>query len=123
VPRLIAPVLIGTALTFWFAGWISAAAVAIGGLLSLLAFYLLTKAALNATRRELIDKLDASSTQLHDLLSKHVTEEVQTAFGHFQDLLIPAGKATAEREQVLEQHTAALTELETRFSALHQALK
>lgn len=123
VPRLIAPVLIGTALTFWFAGGISAAAVAIGGLLSLLAFYLLTKAALNATRRELIDKLDASSTQLHDLLSKHVTEEVKTAFGQFQDLLIPAGKATAERERVLEQHTAALTELETRFSALHQVLK
>jgi small GTP-binding protein len=122
VPRLIAPVLIGTALTFWFAGWISAAAVAIGGLLSLLAFYLLTKAALNATRGELIDKLDASSTQLHDLLSKHVTAEVQTAFGQFQDLLIPAGKATAEREQILEQHTAALTELETRFSTLHRNL-
>ena len=123
VPRLIAPVLIGTALTFWFTSWISAAAVAIGGLLSLLAFYLLTKATLNATRRELIDKLDASSTQLHDLLSKHVTEEVKTAFGQFQDLLIPAGKATAEREQVLEQHTTALTELETRFRALHRNLR
>lgn len=123
VPRLVAPVLIATALAFWFMGGISAAAVAGAGLLCLLAFYLMTKAALNATRRDLIDKLDASSTQLHDLLSKHVTEEVETAFGKFQDLLLPAGKATAEREQNLEHHTASLAELEARFETLHKSLR
>lgn len=123
VPRLVAPVLIATALAFWFMGGISAAAVAGAGLLCLLAFYLMTKAALNATRRDLIDKLDASSTQLHDLLSKHVTEEVETAFGKFQDLLLPAGKATAEREQNLDHHTASLAELEARFETLHKSLR
>jgi small GTP-binding protein len=122
VPRLIAPVLIGTGIAFYFGGWISAAAVALGGLLSLLAFYLLTKAALNATRRELIDKLDASSTQLHDLLTRHVTDDVLAAFDQFLGLLTPAGKATAEREQALEQHSTALDALEARFASLHQAL-
>lgn len=122
IPRLIAPILVGTGAAFYFGGTISATAVVISGLLGLLAFYLLTKNALNTTKRELIDKLDSSSSNLHDLLTRHVTEDVESAFTKFVSVLVPAGKSTVEREKSLEQHTQTLAQLTTRFDSLHEAL-
>jgi small GTP-binding protein len=122
IPRLIAPILIGTGAAFYFGGGTSAAAVVASGLLGLLAFYLLTKNALTSTRRELIDKLDSSSSNLHQLLTRHVSEDVEAAFTQFLNLLLPAGQSTSEREKTLAQHLLTLAELKTRFATLHQAL-
>jgi small GTP-binding protein len=122
IPRLIAPIIVGAGIAFYFGAWVSAAAVVTAGLLGLLAFYLLTKTALNTTRRELIDKLDSSSSNLHELLTRHVTEDVEAAFNQFLDLLVPAGKSTSEREKTLAQHARALADLEERFDQLHHAL-
>lgn len=115
VPRLIAAVVIGVLAAAYFDGWRSAAAVAAAGLLAVLAFYLLTKAALAGTRRLLIEKLEASSSRLHDLLTSHVTEDVEAAFAPFTSLLKPAVETTRNREKNLEERAAALAALESRF--------
>ncbi len=115
VPRLPLPVVLGAGAAFYFDGWKSAAAVAIAGLLGVLAFYLLTKVALASTRRQLIEKLEASSSRLHDLLTAHVTEDVEAAFAPFTSLLEPAVEITRTREKTLEERATSLAALESRF--------
>jgi small GTP-binding protein len=123
IPRLIAPIVIATGATFYFADAVSAAAVAAAGALCLISFYLLTKAALATARRQLIDKLDDSSRHLHELLTNQVTEDVQAAFSHFLDLLVPAKQTTDSREKNLEQQTSALAELDSRFADIEKNLR
>lgn len=123
VPRLIIPILAGSAAAFYFGGLTSALAVAGAGLLCLLSFYLLTKVALTTTQRELIDKLDASSSQLHDLLTQHVTEETQAAFSRFLAILQPAQQSTSSREKKLEQQATQLADLGQRFEEIDKTLR
>jgi hypothetical protein len=122
IPLQILPLLIATGAGFYWGGGATAAAIATCGILSLLAFYLLTKAALASTQRQLIDKLDASSSQLHELLTRHVTEDVESAFGHFMGLLTPAAETTQKREKELESQTHSLADLGKRFDHLQQRL-
>ncbi len=123
VPRLIVPIVLGAFAAFFFDGWKSGAAVAGAGLLCLLAFYILTKVALNNTRRQLIDKLEASSNRLYDLLTAHVTEDVEAAFAPFRKLLEPAAQITRNREKKLEERLASLTGLLSRFETLGARLR
>jgi small GTP-binding protein len=123
LPRLILPIVAGSAAAFYFGGLPSALAVAAAGLLCLLSFYLLTKVALTTTQRELIDKLDASSSQLRDLLTQHVTAETQSAFTRFLDLLQPAQQSTATLEKSLAQQATQLADLGTRFDQIDHSLR
>jgi hypothetical protein len=123
VPRLIFPILAGSAAALYFGGIPPALAVAAAGLLCLLSFYLLTKVALTTTQRELIDKLDASSGQLRDLLTQHVTEETQSAFSRFLDLLQPAQQSTSTLEKSLAQQATQLADLGTRFDQIDHSLR
>jgi len=123
VPRLILPILAGSIAAFFYSGLPSALAVAGAGLLCLLSFYLLTKVALSSTQRELIDKLDASSSQLHDLLTQHVTEDTHSAFSRFLELLLPAQKSTSSLEKRLEQQATQLADLGTRFEQIDKTLR
>lgn len=123
VPRLVLPILAGSAAAFYFGGLTSALAVAGAGLLCLLSFYLLTKVALATTQRDLIDKLDASSGQLHDLLTQHVTEDTQSAFHRFLTLLEPAQESTSALEKKLEQQATQLSNLGLRFAQIDKSLR
>ncbi len=123
VPRLTAPVIIGAFACFYFDGWRSAAAVTVSGLLCLLAFYILTKVVLNATKRQLIEKLEGSANRLHELLTEHVNQDVEAAFAPFEGLLNTAVEITRAREKNLEDRIASLAELEARFHELNGRLR
>ncbi len=123
VPRLVLPILLGTAAAFYFGGLTTAAAVAAAGLLCLPAFYILAKTTLNATKRQLIDNLEASSSRLHELLTTHVTEDVEAAFAPFQTLLDPAVQITRTREKNLADRVSSLAVLEQRLAQLHAKLR
>jgi small GTP-binding protein len=123
VPRLALPIVAATSVTGYFGGIPSALAVASAGLLCLIALYLLTKVALTTTQRELIDKLDASSTQLPDLLTQHVIADTHAAFSRFLDLLLPAQQSTSTLEKRLEKQATELAHLDQRFVNLEQKLR
>lgn len=123
LPRLILPVLIGTGAALYFDNWRSAAAVAGAGLLALLALYILTRVALNDTKRRLIEKLEGSSNRLHELLTAHVSQEVEAAFAPFGSILQPAVEITREREKTLVERVSSLAVLEARFEELAARLR
>lgn len=123
IPVMLVPILLVIGLAWWFVGWREAGAAALGGLLLLGALFLLTKATLTATRRELIDKLDVSSSQLHDLLSHQVTEEVEAAFARFSEILNPAREDANSRLERLRERVALLERLGEKLTALEQDLR
>lgn len=123
VPRLTVPLLLGAGAAFYFDGWVSAAAVAGAGLLGVLAFYILTKVALNHTKRLLIEKLEGSANLLHELLTSHIQQDVEAAFKPFEGMLTTAVEITRQREKNLEERIASLAELEAHFQELGRRLR
>ena len=123
VPRLSVPILLGAGAAFYFEGWVSAAAVAGAGLLGVLAFYILTKVALNNTKRLLIEKLEGSANSLHDLLTNHIQQDVEAAFKPFEGMLATAVEITRQREKNLEERIDTLAKLEAHFQELGRRLR
>ena len=123
LPRLILPVIIGTALCGWLDDLTSAAIAFGAGLLLLGVVYLLTQIRLGNARNAILDKLEESSATLRVMLSKQVTEDVTHSFTKFLDTLNPAQATAAQVEQEHTTQVERLRQLSDSFSALDQQIK
>jgi GTPase Era involved in 16S rRNA processing len=121
--RLIAPVIIATALTAWLDGPIGAAIAFGAGLLLLAVVYLLTQVRLSQSRNAILDKLEESSITLRALLHKQVTDDVTASFTRFLDTLTPAQADAARVEQEQTTQVERLRLLGDSFTALEQQIK
>jgi GTPase SAR1 family protein len=123
VPRLLPLILVLGGVGWWLQGLFGAAAGAGAGLLLTAAFFLLTRMALGSARRQLIEKLEASSSNLHALLSRHVEEDVQAAFARFESRLKPVLETVRTRQGDLQARRAALDAIEARLNELDESLR
>lgn len=121
--RLIAPVIIATALTAWLDGPIGAAIAFGAGLLLLAVVYLLTQVRLSQSRNAILDKLEESSITLRALLHKQVTDDVTASFTRFLDTLTPAQADATRVEQEQATQVERLRLLGDSFTALEQQIK
>jgi hypothetical protein len=123
LPRLVLPVLIGTALCGWLDD-ITSAAIAFGaGLLLLGVVYLLTQIRLGNARNAILDKLEESSATLRVMLSKQVTEDVTHSFTKFLDTLNPAQATAAQVEHEHTTQVERLRQLSDSFDVLDEQIK
>ncbi len=122
VPWLILPVLLGVGAAWFFDGPTGAAISAGGGMLLVGFALLITQAALNHTRSHLVDRLETSTTLLHDMLLTQVQSDVEALFRRFVPLLEPAQKASTAREHQLLSHTERLQALSDSFLAFQREL-
>lgn len=121
LPRLIIPIILGTALSAWLDGPISAAIAFSAGLLLLGVVYLLTQIRLANARNSILDKLEESSATLREMLSRQVTEDVTASFTKFLDTLNPAQASAAQLEQEQSTHVERLRHLADSFTVIdHQ---
>ncbi|WP_395738032.1 dynamin family protein [Prosthecobacter sp.] len=123
LPRLVAPVLIITALCGWFDGMTSAAIALGAGLLLLAVVYLLTQVRLANARNAILDKLEESSVKLREMLSKQVTEDVTAAFTKFLDTLNPAQANAAHIEREQSAQVERLRQLSDSFDVLDHQIR
>ncbi len=123
LPRLIIPVLIGTALCGWLDDLVSAAIAFGAGLLLLGVVYLLTQIRLANARNAILDKLEESSATLRGTLSKQVTEDVTAAFTKFLDTLNPAQANATQLEREQSTHVDHLRNLADSFGVIDQQIK
>ncbi len=123
LPRLILPVILGTALCGWLDDLTSAAIAFGAGLLLLGVVYLLTQIRLANARNAILDKLEESSATLRVMLSKQVTEDVTNCFTKFLDTLNPAQATAAQVEQEHSTQVERLRQLSDSFSVLDQQIK
>ncbi len=112
LPRLILPVIIGTALCGWLDDLTSAAIAFGAGLLLLGVVYLLTQIRLANARNAILDKLEESSATLRVMLSKQVL-----------DTLNPAQATAAQVEHEHTTQVERLRQLADSFSVLDQQIK
>jgi small GTP-binding protein len=122
VPKLVLPAIAITGIAFYLQGLQAALAAALAGMLSILSLYILTRITLSGTKRQLIDKLEASSPNLHALLSKHVQTDVEAAFTGFAQRLKPAIEHTSERTTELSLQTADLNAIRDRIHKLQDEI-
>ena len=123
LPRLILPVIIGTALCGWLDD-LSSAAIAFGaGLLLLAVVYLLTQIRLANARNAILDKLEESSATLRIMLSKQVSEDVTNSFTKFLDTLNPAQVTAAQVEQEHSAQVERLRQLSESFAMIDQQIR
>ncbi len=123
LPRLIIPILIGTALCGWLDDLTSAAIAFGAGLLLLGVVYLLTQIRLANARNSILDKLEESSATLRDMLSKQVTEDVTASFTKFLDTLNPAQANAAHLEREQSTHVERLRTLADSFTVIDQQIQ
>ncbi len=123
LPRLILPVLIGTALCGWLDDLTSAAIAFGAGLLLLAVVYLLTQIRLANARNAILDKLEESSATLREMLSKQVTEDVTNCFTKFLDTLNPAQANVAHVEREQAAQVERLRNLADSFNVIDQQIK
>ena len=122
LPRLILPVIIGTALCGWMDDLVSAA-IAFGAGLLLAVVYLLTQIRLAKSRNTILDKLEESSATLREMLAKQVTEDVTHSFTKFLDTLNPAQASAAQLEHEQSTQVERLRQLSDSFDTLDQQIK
>ncbi|WP_395742185.1 hypothetical protein [Prosthecobacter sp.] len=123
LPRLILPILLGTALSAWLDD-LTTAALALGaGLLLLAVVYLLTQIRLANARNSILDKLEESSATLRVMLSKQVTEDVTHCFTKFLDTLNPAQATAAQVERDQSTQVERLRHLSDSFTTLEEQIK
>ncbi|MFZ2278577.1 MAG: dynamin family protein [Prosthecobacter sp.] len=121
LPRLIIPIILGTALCGWLDDLTSAAIAFGAGLLLLGVVYLLTQIRLANARNSILDKLEESSVTLREMLSKQVTEDVTASFTKFLDTLNPAQANAAHLEREQSTHVDRLRTLADSFTVIdHQ---
>lgn len=123
LPRLILPIIIGTALCGWLDDLTSAAIAFGAGLLLLGVVYLLTQIRLANARNSILDKLEESSATLRDMLSKQVTEDVTASFTKFLDTLNPAQASAAHLEREQSTHVEHLRTLADSFTVIDQQIQ
>lgn len=123
LPRLIIPILIGTALCGWLDDLTSAAIAFGAGLLLLGVVYLLTQIRLANARNSILDKLEESSVTLREMLSKQVTEDVTASFTKFLDTLNPAQANAAHLEREQSTHVDRLRTLADSFTVIDQQIQ
>jgi GTPase SAR1 family protein len=123
VPWLIAPTLIAAGVCYFFEGPFTGIAALAAGLLIISFFFMLTKATLSATRSQFIDKLDDSAGTLRTMLGEQVTEDVESAFNRFLNILTPAQEEAAQRITLLSGQMKKLTDLEASLRSIAQNLK
>ncbi|MCF7790269.1 MAG: dynamin family protein [Prosthecobacter sp.] len=123
LPRLILPVIIGTALCGWMDDLVSAAIAFGAGLLLLAVVYLLTQIRLAKSRNTILDKLEESSATLREMLAKQVTEDVTHSFTKFLDTLNPAQASAAQLEHEQSTQVERLRQLSDSFDTLDQQIK
>lgn len=123
LPRLIIPILLGTALCGWLDDLTSAAIAFGAGLLLLGVVYLLTQIRLANARNSILDKLEESSATLREMLSRQVTEDVTASFTKFLDTLNPAQASAAHLEREQSTHVERLHQLSESFTLLDHQIK
>lgn len=123
LPRLVVPVILGTALCGWLDD-LTSAGIALGaGLLLMAVVYLLTQVRLATARNAILDKLEESSAKLREMLSKQVTEDVTNSFTKFLDTLNPAQASAAQLEHEQAAHVARLQQLSDSFSVIEEQIR
>lgn len=123
LPRLIVPVILGTALCGWLDD-LTSAGIALGaGLLLMAVVYLLTQVRLATARNAILDKLEESSAKLREMLSKQVTEDVTNSFTKFLDTLNPAQASAAQLEHEQAAHVERLQQLSDSFSVIEEQIR
>lgn len=123
LPRLILPILIGTALTGWLDDLMSAGIAFGAGLLLLAVVYLLTQVRLSNARNSILDKLEESSSTLREMLSRQVTEDVTASFTKFLDTLNPAQASAAHVEREQSTQVERLRQLAESFGVIDEQIR
>jgi GTPase SAR1 family protein len=118
VPWLAVPALLSIAAAWYFEGPLGAAIAFGGGLLLVGAAILITQAALNTARRTLIDRLEQSAEALRDMLTQQVQIDVETLFGRFLEMLLPARELANQRQNEMHTQTERLRVLIGEFESL-----
>jgi GTPase SAR1 family protein len=118
VPWLSLPALLGIAAAWYFEGPLGAAIALGGGLLLVGAAFLITHAALNSARRTLIDRLEQSAEALREMLAQQVQLDVETLFGRFESMLLPALELATQRQSEMNRQTERLHALIGEFESL-----
>ncbi len=101
VPWLLIPVAAGAGLAWWLDGPIAASVALVGGLMLEGIAMLITQAALNRTRRDVVDKLDESAATLREMLAVQVRHDVEALFARFLAYLAPAQEEASKRQNLL----------------------
>lgn len=120
IPRLIAPLVVGIGVAGWQEGLVGAGIATGGGILLLLAIYLLTQVRLSSARNAILDKLEVSSATLREMLTKQVREDVTHVFAAFVDVLKPAQEEAVRLEQAHAVHVERTRHLTESFAELEQ---
>ncbi|HYF35326.1 MAG TPA: dynamin family protein [Prosthecobacter sp.] len=123
VPWLLLPVTAAIAAAWYFAGPPGAGIAAGAGLLVLGLAFLITQAALNRTRRLLLDKLDESAKTLRQMLSDQVRGDIESLFGKFVSVLAPAEDESLRREQTMVEQAGRVEALVETLAALDQQIR
>jgi len=118
VPWLTLPVLAGIVAAWQFEGILGAGIAAGGGLLLIGFTFLITQAALNQTRRVLMERLEDSTTLLRTMLAEQVRADVERLFTSFLDILTPAQENASRRERQAVDQTDILQDMAGRLEEL-----
>ena len=122
MPWLSLPALLSIAAAWYFEGPLGAAIALAGGLLLVGAAFLITQAALNSTRRTLVDRLEQSTQALREMLTEQVRIDIEALFARFLEILNPAQEVSAEHEQQMMTQMNRLNGLISDYEALEQEI-
>jgi len=122
VPWLVMPVLAAVGAAWHFDGPVGAAISTGGGLLLIGFALLITQAALNQTRTQLMDRLETSTAKLRDMLVTQVHNDVETLFSRFVPMLQPIQLEAAQREHHLLSQNERLQALADSFHSFQREL-
>ena len=123
IPTVFVMVTIVTGVSWWVGGLIPAVVTLLSGILLMLGTWLLARASLVRTQRELRTKLEDASGQLRQMLSEQIQEDTEHTFSRFLDILTPAGEEAAMRESQLAEQAASVAELRESFERLERELQ
>lgn len=123
VPWLTVPVLLSITAAWYFEGPVGAAIAFAAGVLLVGAAFLITHAALNSARSILLDRLDQSAEALREMLTQQVHLDVQTLFGRFQEMLLPALEVAHQLQNEMHTQTERLRVLIEEFESLESAVR
>lgn len=123
IPTVFVMVMIVTGVSWWVGGLIPALVTLLSGILLMLGTWLLARASLVRTQRELRSKLEEASGQLRQMLSEQIQEDTEHTFSRFLDILTPAGEEAAMRESQLAEQAESVAVLRESFERLERELQ
>ena len=123
IPTVFVMVMIVTGVSWWVGGLIPTLVTLLSGILLMLGTWLLARASLVRTQRELRSKLEDASGQLRQMLSEQIQEDTEHTFSRFLDILTPAGEEAAMRESQLAEQAESVAVLRESFERLERELQ